>query len=1020
MVQRFTISNSSPLAAHKARQSDRFFSWEKRGRGWQTWDYTVDLEPPFEHFTGHSPTPTPVVDDAREPGLIRSLFKKNKTGISTRAFRAANDHADQQAAPAFRSRELSEIQVALPPKLKISPQAAEQFLLSLANCKLALSLEIIGLAQSVSVQLACDKGDQSSVEQQLLAYWPEAILSEQPACLSRHLSEPAGQHQVIVDFGLASEFLRPLATASSFDPDPLTAVVGALSRLRGTEVGLLQVLFRAARHSWAESMMRAVSDKDGRPFFFDAPDSVMLARQKVSRPLFAAVVRVAAKAASEQRAWRIVRALGGAFNQLAKPASNQLIPLSNEGLLPSLHQADLLNRETHRSGMILNSEELSCLVHLPSASLRSEKLVRENRKRRPAPQMADGELTLGYNTYRGRKTRVTLNREQRLRHTFIAGATGSGKTTLLKTIAISDMENGNGICVIEPHGDLIDELLEHVPESRYRDVVLIDPADVSPVPLNILSGHTEIERTLLASDLTSIFRRLASTTWGDQMDAVLSNAVLAFVESSRGGTLFDLRRFLSEADFRSDFLSSVQDEEVLHFWQKQFPILKGNPQASILTRLNSFLRPKPIRQMLSHKEGLDFRAIMDSNKIVFVRLAQGAIGIENSHFLGSLILSKLHHVALSRQNIEASERKPFHILCDEVQYFVAPSLAALLSGGRKFAVSLTAATQEFFALWQINRQVASAILANAYTRVLFRLSDLDAKRLQQGLSHFDATDLQNLGIGEAIVRLEKSENDFNLETSLPTVVDQTKGKVRRENILQLSRGQYGSKSEQANLPIVSANIETGASKPAARSIEKRFIEETTQPHSALEAAAVFRSSIDVTQPPPTLGRGGQQHKYLQNLIKRLAEDKGFRVTIEQPVLSGAGSVDVSLERAGHRIACEISVSSTSDYECNNIRKCLAAGFEKIVVLSSERKRLTKIRQMIEAEVDNEKVLFLQPEEFIVFLDQMDAEQLNSEKTVRGYKVKVKHKASPTTEQKGQRHAVAQVILQALKRLKHDA
>jgi DNA helicase HerA-like ATPase len=668
--------------------------------------------------------------------------------------------------------------------------------------------------------------------------------------------------------------------------------------------------------------------------------------------------------------------------------------------------------------MILNSEEIVSLVHFPSASVRVEKLVRDTRRTKAVPQIAIGnELELGYNTYRGRKTRVSLSRDQRLRHTFVAGATGSGKTTLLKAMIIADIEHGNGVCVIEPHGDLIDELLGHVPEHRHNDVIVVDPADDFPVPLNVLSGHNPLERTLLASDLTSIFRRLSSTTWGDQMDAVLNNAILAFVESDRGGTLFDLRRFLAEAEFRDEFLNSVADEEVLYFWRKQFPNLKGHPQAPILTRLSAFLRPKPIRQMVSQREGLDFRNIMDSNKILFVRLAQGAIGVENSHFLGSLILSKLHQIALSRQDIDESKRNPFFIFCDELQFFLSPSVAALLSGARKFGVGLTAATQEFHALWRMDQQVASAILANVYTRVCFRLSDIDAKRLR--FSTFEASDLQNLGVGEAIARVERAEYDFNLTTSPVPSVNEEIAHRRTEQIMSLSRQRFARKRdpiEQESCDSQSAVIKSSGarnniSKSEPVGVVKPVFENQVQP------SVRQIPSITPTQP---LGRGGQQHKYLQNLIKRLAEDKGFRVTIEQSVLSGAGSVDVALERAGSRIACEISVSSTCDYEFKNIQKCLAAGFDQVIVLSAEKRSLVNIERIMESESSAEsraKVVFLQPEEFILFLDEMDTKQLNTEKTVRGYNVKVRHNGSKHSEQRAQRFAVSQVILQALKRLK---
>ena len=1025
MIERFTpLYTSGRLLAYSARQAERFYSWEKRGRGWQTWDYAVDLEPPFERFTGHAIAATSVVDDARQLGLIRSLFNKNKAGITrTRALRGNDDHAGRQARPADSFGQLIEIQVALPPKLKINQAAAEQFLLSLISCKFRLALEIVGLTQSVSIQLACDKTDQSALEQQLLAYFPEAVLSEQSAFLSKYWNDQESEHQIIVEFGLASEFMRPLATVSSFDPDPLTAVVGALSRLRGPEVGLLQVLFRAARHPWAESMMCAVSDKDGRPFFSDAPDSLTLARQKVSRPLFAAVMRVAAKGASEQHARRIVRALGGAFNQLARPASNQLIPLSNEELAPSLHEADLLNRQTHRSGMILNSEELSCLVHLPSASLRSEKLVRDSRKKRPAPTLAVGhELILGENDYRGKKTEVTLSPDQRVKHTHIIGVSGTGKSTLVLNLALQDIKSGQGVGILDPHGDLIDKILGEIPEERHEDVILFDPSDEEfPIGFNILSAHSELEKNLLASDLVAVFRRL-STSWGDQMTSVLGNAVLAFLESDRGGTLADLKRFLVEADYRKEFLSTVADPEVVYYWTKAFPLLSRKPQAPLLTRLDTFLRPRPIRNMVTQKESrLDFQEIMNGRKILLAKLAQGAIGEQNSYLLGTLLVSKLHQLAMGRQEVEESARANFYLYIDEFQNFITPSMASILSGARKYHLALCLAHQEFRQMWSKDTDVASAVISNPYTRICFRLGDFDAKKLQHGFSTFEASDLQNLSVGEAIARIERNEYDFNLKTLPLSSVPEEVASQRRQHIIACSRLHYAQKRDDVerefrNNRAAAVGISQKKDFPAAEGFRPSImpVPRRVESHhqSQIPVAAVI--------PAQPLGRGGQQHKYLQQLIKRLAEDKGYRVIIEDPVLAGLGSVDVSLERNGRRIACEISVKSKSEYEIRNIQKCLAAGFDQIVMLSYDRRTLTKIQKIAAAEFDaetNQRVLFFLPEEFVQFLEHTDEQQMSAEKTVRGYRVKVKYKASRDSQQAAQRQAIAQVILQALKRLK---
>src|SRR5579883_1241838 len=218
--------------------------------------------------------------------------------------------------------------------------------------------------------------------------------------------------------------------------------------------------------------------------------------------------------------------------------------------------------------------------------------------------------------------------------------------------------------------DLIDKVIGHIPEERVEDVVLLDPSDEAyPIGFNILSAHSELERNLLASDLVSVFRRL-STSFGDQMNTVLANAIMAFLESSEGGTLSDLRRFLVEPSFRARFLQSVRDPEIVYYWEREFPLLTGKPQGPILTRLDTFLRPKVIRHMVGQKENrIDFAEIMNGRKILLAKLAQGLIGEENSYLLGTLIVSKLNQMAMSRQNMAAQDRAYFYLYVDEFHNF---------------------------------------------------------------------------------------------------------------------------------------------------------------------------------------------------------------------------------------------------------------------------------------------------------------------------------------------------------------
>jgi excisionase family DNA binding protein len=409
----------------------------------------------------------------------------------------------------------------------------------------------------------------------------------------------------------------------------------------------------------------------------------------------------------------------------------------------------------------------------------------------------------------------------------------------------------------------------------------------------------------------------------------------------------------------------------MYYWQKEFPLLTGKPQGPILTRLDTFLRPKVIRHMVSQKENrLDFAAIMNGRKILLAKLSQGLIGEENSYLLGTLVVSKLNQIATSRQNMAASARTPFYLYVDEFHNFVTPSLAAILSGARKYNLGLILAHQELHQLSNRDNDVASAVISNPYTRVCFRLGDFDAKKLEDGFSFFRAKDLQNLSVGEAIVRMERAEYDFNMKTVPLPAVDPAQAAVRRERIVASSRERYAARREDVEA-ILRARHATSATEVEARGVKARIRLEVPLP-AGKPAPAPPEETPSLPQTP---GRGGEHHKYLQQLIKRWAEGRGYGVTIEKQILDGLGSVDVALEKGGRSIACEVSVTTDADHETGNVQKCLAAGFDDVVLISSEKKTLTSVRHALVAALSTaqyRQVKFLTPEEAFSFIEGLES------------------------------------------------
>jgi hypothetical protein len=775
---------------------DQFYDWELWGRGWQTWDAPVHLEPPFRPFPGHFVKFRRLPDDGHRPTALSRMAALVKGEKSVALVPNEGEPIEDEREPDYIGTvlDLRSFALYVPGKRVVRPDAMAALHAGLRAVKFPIAFEIAGTSKGIAVGLSMRAADEGLVLSALRAHFPDVTpVARDPLAewVSANWSAPFGVFEV----GLRREFMLPLGTARSFDPDPLLPFVAALDDLAEGELGAFQVLFEPAHSPWAESVLRAVTTEEGGDFFSDAPQLQRLAREKVMQPLFAAAVRLAVGGYDEERLQaRLVRLATG-LDSYGRAGGNEFFYLSDEVTFD--RQMDFVGRQSHRSGMLLGLSELVALVHMPSASVEIPKLLRSLPGTKAAPAALKGHaLVLGVNAHAGEETVVSLPPELRMRHMHVVGASGTGKSTFLLDLLTQTVESGAGLALLDPHGDLVDELLLRIPENRIEDVIILDPSDTEfPVGFNLLAAHSDLEATLLASDLVAVFRRL-STSWGDQMHSVLANAIQAFLSSKTGGTLADLRRFLIEPDFREEFLGTVEDEETVYYWRKEFPILVGKPQGPILTRLDTFLRPKPLRHIFMQRQNrLDFREILDGGRIFLAKLAQGAIGEENAALLGSLLVAKFHQAAMSRQELAREARRDFHLVIDEFQEMVTPSLATILAGTRKFRLGLTAAHQDLRSLYEADATVANALLANAGTRVVFRVSDEDANRLADGFTSFPASALRALGVGEAVCRVDRADWDFNLRTRVPAAPD-ANAVERRERIIARSRAKYAGRIER--------------------------------------------------------------------------------------------------------------------------------------------------------------------------------------------------------------------------------
>jgi hypothetical protein len=993
----------------------RFYEWEQRGRGWHVFDCPVDPEPSFHPFFGHFAPREPIIDDGKRKTIASNIFNFFRGDAKEPEPTEDNGYLEIPPVNAhvFECKEETvAYSIVLPKNEKIQVSDMEQLLLMLSYTNHPVSFEIVANHSAISIQFACRESDEDHVYSQVKAYFPAAVLNKSEAGLELLLADA---QTCVVDFGLADEFMRPLRMADDVDQDPFIGIFASLEHLYRGEQGTIQILFQGAINPWAESIMRSVTDNKGGSFFGDSPEMVKYAREKISAPLFGVCIRAIGQASSAKRAMDIAKSVSSALIRLTGSESNRLQLLSAHGYPQDTKIDDVYFRETHRLGMLLNSKELATLVHFPTAEITSPKVERDTKKTKLLPDSAHGhDFVLGINEHHGQRQNVSVPASLRLRHTHIIGATGTGKSTLLLSMIAQDMKQGNGLAVLDPHGDLIESILSYIPRDRIEDVILIDPADGEfPVGFNILSAHSEIEKDILSSDLVSAFRRL-STSWGDQMNSVFANAILAFLESRDGGTLVELRRFLIEKPFRDAYLKTVIDPHVVYYWEHEYPLLKSSSIGSILTRLDTFLRPKLIRNMVAQKKGLDFESILDTKKILLVKLSQGLIGAENSFLLGTFFVSKIYQSAMARQAKNKADRSDFFMYIDEFQNFITPSMSYILSGARKYHLGLILAHQDMQQLQRYDTELASSVVVNAGTRICFRLGGTDAKRFASGFSYFEAGDLENLHIGEAIGRIEQPNFDFNLKTIPLPPVKIFEAETIAQAVIAKSREKYGTPRE-----IVEQSLEHLAKVVQEQKEQKKdpAPEQPKQEKPIQNEAEPFKPVVLSAKVPPEK-KAETQHRTIQMLIKRMAESRGYKAMIEQVTPDGKGLVDVSLERSGRRIACEISVTTGDKWEVHNVEKCFTAEYDEVIVCSSDVKNLQRIRTQLECKLTKEqqaKVLTLEPHEVIQHLDQQIVKESSTEKVMKGFRVKVEYDNSTPEEMAKKQGYVLKAVTDSMRK-----
>ena len=960
-----------------------FYAFESLGRGVKLMPYPVVIEPPLIPLSSFF-EPTPHHDDG-EGFSWKKIFSKNNEEQNLPVPEDSNDIS----IPRYKnSNTLNAYTLHFEQVFDTTDISSVLTLLSFTNHPLSLEWHVS--RNKIRLQLVCSDSDSSHVSSAIATYLGNVRLEISDA-LSFDLTH--GEHFAIGDFAYESEYMCPINTSRG-----VTDIVGMLTslslQLQNQEHLLVQTIIHGVSQSWSSYLPKACTLSDGTSILGDFKELPQLVKEKVSSPLFSVVLRTIVQGVNNTRSAQILKQFSHGLSDISNSGVNRLVPLSNIGYSQSDHFDAVIKRQSNRLGMIMSLNELNTIVQLPSEHQLAPFTSDVPYRQLPVLQNnLQGDLYIGENLYEGQQNSVYLQTGTLMKHQHVIGSSGYGKSTYLQHLFLEQISKGFGGIFIDPHGDVATELLNYIPDQRNDDVIYFDPSDTNnPIGFNILEASDEYEKLVLSSDMVSIFQH-HSSSWGDVMTSILSNTINTLVESNEHHTLFDIKRLLLDATYRQKVLNSIDDPYLTSYFEYDFPLHKKQSLTPIITRLDTFLRHKVVRNILIQPTGINFNTILKEGKVVIISLAQGLIGRSNMEMLGSLLLTKITQASFARQSIPHVQRKPFFVTVDEFHNFIAndATFEELSSGVRKYMVGLSLSNQQYMQIKGRSSMLLSSIENNIASRVAFRVFMDDAQAFTRNNVYLDAHDFTQLPIGVAYVTTP--EETFSCE--VPWQYFSRTNHAHR--IKGQSREQYGVSKEELDQYISSLFSKKPQKKKP--NLNQKNVDTTTEvgqdnTEHEVQNETIQKPSIenDSLVDEVATREALREHEYLKMLTKRLAHDRGYKVILEHTI-EPHGRVDVHVENDHVKLAFEISVTNSPQYEVNNIQGCIDAGYDHVYSVSKNAKHLVAIESLLQdslTELEMAQVSFIQPHKLPFALDsfvQKDSEV----KIIRGYRVTTRYK-----------------------------
>lgn len=655
---------------------------------------------------------------------------------------------------------------------------SRKILINPVRLAIPFSLELTSLNQQIRFCLNVPSREAAFVTSQVLANYPHAHVT---ALGVDHIDALLSPKETLAlgQLKLRHGQAYPLRTYQDFrDLDPLRSTLAVLSRAKPQDRLLIQYLLLPSGKLISTS---GGGDAETIP--------ASLLRQKRETVGFKTAIRLAANTQNRERSHQLLRELAGSFGSLASPQANSLslrYPFLWQGW--RLQKALRSRERTFIPNQLLTSTELATLYHFPTKPLAvipniawTPSILSEPPENLPVmePETTHpSSVNYFAQTYfRTETVRCGIKDEDRRRHLFILGKTGSGKSTLLANLALNDIRNGKGLCLIDIHGDLAQTIHAAIPAERKREVVYVDPTDpTDPFRLNPLEVVQRDERELVVSGIIAIFRKLWPEFFGPRMEHIFRMALYSVIDLPNA-ILPMVTHILTDARFRAAVLAKhVTDPVITAFWEHEFDEmsdrLRTEAISPVLNKVGQFVADPKIRRIIgAPRSTINLRQLMDTGKILILNLNDGRFGEDNAKLLGALLITKLQLAAMSRVDVPEAKRRDYLLYVDEFQNFATESFAKILSEARKYRLSLTLANQY---LDQIPDQLRKAIFGNVGSMVLLQLGAHDAKTIAPEVaSRFTVHDLLALGKHEAITKLciDGQTSPPFLVTTLPPASD---------------------------------------------------------------------------------------------------------------------------------------------------------------------------------------------------------------------------------------------------------